>query len=148
MKSICGANCDECNYNKKCKGCKSTNGCPFGKHCFIADCIIVGGKENYELLKSELINEFNSLKIPGMSKIKDLFPLNGSLINLEYRLPSGKKVKLLDDNDIYLGNQVECEFSNDEIKSYYGLVANMSFILVCEYNEDKSNPEIIIYKRR
>ena len=38
MIAICGANCEECLLFKerKCKGCKETNGCPFGKKCWIA----------------------------------------------------------------------------------------------------------------
>ena len=56
MKAICGANCDECNlYNNKCKGCKETNGCPFGNKCFIANYIEIGGLNNYESLKKKLI---------------------------------------------------------------------------------------------
>ena len=82
MKGICGSNCNECDFNKKCKGCKNTNGCPFGKKCFIASYIEVGGMENYELLKKELINEFNNLNIEGISKINELFPLNGSFVLL------------------------------------------------------------------
>ncbi len=140
MIGICGTNCKECSlYKKKCNGC---NGCPFGKKCFIADYIEIGGKENYELFKKQLISEINCLDIDGLDKINELYPLNGSLVNLEYRLPNGKMVKYLDDNDIYLGNQVEF---NDK---YIGIVCNMSFILVCEYDKDYNNPEIIIYKRR
>ena len=53
MESICGANCEECVLfkNSKCKGCKETNGCPFGKKCWIAKYIEVGGKDNFEQLK-------------------------------------------------------------------------------------------------
>ena len=148
MKAICGANCDECNlYNNKCKGCKETNGCPFGNKCFIANYIEIGGLNNYESLKKKLIGEFNSLKIDGMPKIKDLYPLHGEFINLEYTLPNGNKVKFLNDNESYLGNQVECLFNDEEVKKCFGLVCNMSFIMVCEYEENGLNPEIIIYKR-
>ena len=144
MESICGANCDECMFNKKCKGCKNTNGCPFGKKCFIASYIEIGGKEHFELLQKALIDEINSLEIEGMPKLNELFPLHGSLINLEYMLPSGKKSKILDDNDSYLGNQLE----NKEVKKCFGIACNMSFILISEYEENGVNPEIIIYKRR
>ena len=150
MKGICGANCDECDLlkNKKCEGCLKTKGCPFGKKCFIANYIQVGGKEEYNKFKKELINEFNNLKIDGKSEIKELYPLNGSFVNLEYSLPNNKKVKLLNDDEIYLGNQVECEFNDEETKKYFGLVGNMNFILVCEYEGNGNNPEIVIYKRR
>ena len=148
MKGICGSNCDECNLKEKCKGCIKTKGCPFGKKCFISSYIEIGGKESYDALKEELMMEFNCLKISGMPKVKELFPLNGKTVNLEYKLPNNKKVKLLDDNEIYLGNQVECIFNNDEMKSYFGIIANNYFLLISEYQENGINPEIIIYKRR
>ena len=145
---ICGANCMECElYNNKCRGCEETNGCPFTKKCWIANYIDVGGKENFEIFKKQLIDEFNNLNIEGMSKVEDLYPLHGSFVNLEYTLPNNKKVKYLNDEEIYLGNQIECEF-DDEIKKCFGLVSNMNFLLVCEYEENGENPEIIIYKRR
>ena len=150
MEALCGANCKDCDLfkNKKCKGCVLTNGCPFGKKCWIAKYIEVGGKENFSKLKKQIIDEFNALKIEGMPVIEELYPLHGEFVNLEYPLPSGKKVKLLNDNEAYLGNQVECIFNNDEMKICFGLLANMNFLLVCEYGEEGSNPEIIIYKKR
>ena len=83
-----------------------------------------------------------------MPKISDLNPLNGSFVNLEYLLPNGKKVKFLDDNDIYLGNQVQNEFNDGEIIRCFGILANMDFILVSEYGPNGDNPELIIYKKR
>ena len=150
MEAICGANCDECDWLKsnKCKGCKNTNGCPFGKKCWIAKYIEVGGKESFEELKRVIINEFNSLDIDGMPKIEELYPLHGEYVNMEYPLPNGKEIKFLNDDDVYLGTQVECEFNDKEIKKCFGLLANTSFLLVVEYGEDGVNPEIIIYKRR
>ena len=150
MSSLCGANCKNCEYgkNNNCKGCMETEGCPFGKQCFIAKYILSGGEENYELFKKELIEEINELNIPGMPAIDDLNPLNGAFVNLEYPMPNGENMKLLDDNDIYLGNQVECEFNDDEIIRCYGIVANMDFLLISEYGPNGDNPEIIIYKKR
>lgn len=43
----------------------------------------------------------------GMEKIEELYPLIGRYVNLEYTLPSGQKVKLLNDDEMYLGNQLE-----------------------------------------
>ena len=147
MKSICSANCEECElYNKECHGCK--NGCPFGKKCWIADYIEIGGMDNFESFKKELIKEFNSLKIEGMPEIKELYTLHGSYVNLEYKLSNGKNVKLLNDNEAYLGNQVECIFNDNENKRCFGLLANMNFMLVCEYGENGSDAEIILYKKR
>lgn len=150
MESICGADCNNCGYGKKqnCKGCKATGGCPFGKKCFVAKYILTGGKESFEELKTQLINEINDLKIPGMPKINELNALNGSFVNLNYPLPNGENARLLDDNDIYLGNQVECEFNDGELIRCFGVIANMSFILVSEYGPNGDNPEIVIYKKK
>ena len=150
MKSICGANCEDCDLFKckKCEGCKNTNGCPFGKKCWIAKYIEVGGIDSFKKLKVQLIDDFNSLEIEGMSKINELYPLHGEYVNLEYRLPNGIKVKFLNDDEAYLGNQVECIFNDNETKKCFGLVANMNFLLVCEYGENAINPELLLYKKR
>ena len=150
MESICGIDCSKCGYgkNNNCKGCKLTHGCPFGKQCFVAKYLLTGGRENYEIFKNQLIDEINELNIPGMPKIKELNPLNGAFVNLSYPMPNGKYVKLLDDNEIYLGNQVECEFNDGEIIRCFGILANMNFILISEYGPNGDNPELIIYKKR
>ena len=150
MEAICGANCSECELFKsdKCKGCKNTNGCPFGKKCWIAKYIEVGGNDSFNEMKNQIIDEFNNLNIDGMGKIKDLYPLHGLFINLEYRLPNGEIAKFLNDDEAYLGNQIECEFSGYSHERYFGVVANMNFLLVCEFGENASNPEIIVYKKR
>ncbi len=150
MESICGANCNECGYGKSkgCKGCSNTQGCPFGKQCFVAKYILTGGKENYENFKKQLIDEVNELNIPGMPKIKELNPLNGTFVNLSYPMPNGECVRLLDDNEIYLGNQVECEFNDNSIIRCFGILANMNFVLISEYGVNGDNPELIIYKKR
>ncbi|MDO5124469.1 MAG: DUF3795 domain-containing protein [Eubacteriales bacterium] len=149
-KSICGADCENCGFgrNSGCKGCAKTKGCPFGKQCFIAKYIQIGGEENYKIQKQQLIDEFNSLNIDGMPKIHDLYALNGSFVNLEYPTPNGFKVKLLDDNEIYLGNQVECEFNDGSIIKCFGLVAGTDFLLVSEYGANCSNPELVLYRKR
>ena len=150
MDSICGAMCDGCKYGEihNCKGCMATKGCPFGKQCFVAKYILTGGKENYEQFKKQLIDEINNLDVPGMPKINELNPLNGEFVNLNYPLPNGKTIQFLDDRDIYLGTQVESEFNDDEMIRCFGILANMNFILVCEYGANGDNPELIIYKKR
>ena len=67
---------------------------------------------------------------------------------MEYSLPNGEHAKLLNDNEAYLDNQVECIFNDEKTKKYFGLLANMTSLLVCEYGESGSNPEIIVYKKR
>lgn len=71
--------------------------------------------------------------------------LVGSYVNLKYRLPNGAAVKFLDDNVTYLGNQFECEFGGDRC---FGVIANADFILICTYEENGANPELVIYKKR
>ena len=148
-KSICKADCNNCQYGKEngCMGCADTKGCPFGEQCFIAKYIQIGGEESFNLFKEKLLKEFNGLNIPGMPEITQLFPLNGAFVNLEYPTPGGNTVKLLEDKQIYLGNQVECEFNDGEPARCYGLVAGMGFLLVSEYGENGADPEIVIYKK-
>ena len=99
----------------------------------------------FEEFKKKLIEEINDLGIEGMPKLESLNALVGSYVNLEYRLPSGAKVKFLNDQTTYLGNQLESEFGGDRC---FGVLANMDFILVCTYGEGGSDPELVVYKKR
>ena len=106
----------------------------------------VGGKEKFEEFKRQLIEELNTLlHVEGLPEVKDLNVLSGSFINLEYRLPNGDVVKFLDDKATYLGSQLECEFGGDRC---FGIAANMDFLLVCSYEENGENPELVVYKKR
>jgi len=105
----------------------------------------LGGNEAFEQFKKKLIEEINALHIEGMPELTKLNALVGSYINLEYRLPNGRIVKYLDDNATYLGNQLACEFGGDRC---FGIAANMDFILVCTYEENGENPELVMYKKR
>ena len=106
----------------------------------------IGGKEKFEEFKKQLIFEFNTLlHIEGLPKVEDLNVLPGSFINLEYRLPNGDTAKFLDDQATYLGNQLECAFGGDRC---FGIAANMDFLLVCTYEENGANPELVVYKKR
>ncbi len=145
--AICGACCAECPSRESCKGCAETNGCPYGKQCFIAKYILTGGMENYQAFKQGLLVEINALRANGMETVRELYPLVGSFVNLEYPLPSGENVKFLKDDEMYLGAQVKNVF-DDSGKTCYGVIARESFILICEYGENAQNPEIVVYKRR
>ena len=81
-----------------------------------------------------------------MPKVEELYPLNGSFVNLEYILPNNKKVKFLNDDEIYLGNQLE--YKSKDIDRCIGIIANMNFLLVCEYGINGTNPELLLYKKR
>lgn len=95
-------------------------------------------------LKQQLVTEFNELGIEDMEEITDLNALYGAYINLQYTLPSGQAIKFWDDTRIYLGNQV-CKKNSDRC---YGLTADERYLLVCEYGENGSDAEIIVYKKR
>ena len=99
----------------------------------------------FEAFKRRLIDEINALNIEGMPKIDRLNALVGSYVNLEYPLPSGVKAKFLDDRVTYLGNQLESEFGGDRC---FGVLACMDFILICTYEKDGANPELVLYKKR
>jgi transcriptional regulator with XRE-family HTH domain len=99
----------------------------------------------FEAFKQKLIDEINALNIEGLPKVEKLNALVGSYVNLAYRLPNGNTVKFLDDSATYLGNQLECEFGGDRC---FGVLANMDFILVCTYEKNGENPELVIYKKR
>jgi len=85
------------------------------------------------------------LNVDGMPKVEKLNALVGKYVNLEYRLPNGQAAKFLSDAKTYLGNQLECEYGGDRC---FGVVADMDFILICTYEEDGKNPELVLYKKR
>ena len=93
MNTLCGANCKDCRlYNKNVKTVmKLTHA--LWKKCWIAKYIGIGGEENFKTIKEELLEEINSLGVSGMTKLKELYPLHGEFINLEYMLPNMKKTK-------------------------------------------------------
>ena len=151
MKTLCGLDCSECGLKKECKGCAETNGHPFGGSCMIALCCRDKGCDNcgksFEApckLKTELIAEFNALGIEDMEEVTALNALRGAYINLPYALPGGQKIKFWDDNRIYLGTQL-CKKNSSRC---YGLTADENHLLVCEYGESGSDPEIVVFKKR
>ncbi len=99
----------------------------------------------FEAFKKKLTEEINGLHIEGMPKVEKLNALVGSFVNLKYRLPSGAEVKFLNDQTTYLGTQLKSELCEDLC---FGVLANMDFILICTYEADGANPELILYKKR
>ena len=99
----------------------------------------------FEAFKQQLIREINDLHIDGMPKLEKLNALVGQFVNLEYRLPNGTFVKFLDDQATYLGNQLEPEIGGERC---FGVLANMDFILICTYEKEGANPELVLYKKR
>ncbi len=105
----------------------------------------LGGTEMLEAFKQQLMDEFNALHIEGLPKVESLNVLHGSFVNLPYSLPNGEVVQFLNDDASYLGNQLPCEFGGSRC---FGIVANLDFLLVCTYETNGENPELVLYKRR
>jgi len=105
----------------------------------------LAGAEEFADFKRQLMDEINALNIKGMPKVDKLNALVGGYINLEYRLPNGRTAKFLDDGATYLGNQLESELGGNRC---FGIAANMDFILICTYEENGENPELVVYKKR
>ena len=102
-------------------------------------------KGQFAAFKRQLIEEINGLHVEGLPKVEKLNALVGKYVNLEYRLPNGIKVRFLDDQTTYLGNQLESELGGDRC---FGILASMEFILVCTYEKEGANPELVLYKKR
>ena len=127
--SICGAGCGQCGQRAACGGCAETGGHPFGRTCVIAECARGRGQ--------------NALHIPDMAEVTDLNALQGSYINMAYTLPNGQTVRLLEDGKVYLGNQLHREGTD----RCYGIAADETHLLVCEYGDGGTDPEIVVYKK-
>lgn len=148
----CGMNLEDCNISKETNGNFNEEYC---KWCytdgdftldFWKQYIKIGGLEKFKEFKKQIIGEFNSiLDIEGLPKIENLNVLSGSFVNLEYKLPNGDLVKFLDDKASYLGSQLESEFGGDRC---FGIIANMDFLLICTYEKNGENPELVMYKKR
>lgn len=144
MTTLCGADCNECWSKKDCKGCVETSGHPHGGPCVAAECIKKCGQEGFQAYMQQTISEFNALNVKDMPQITKLTELIGSFVNLEYSMPNGGTVKLLDDTKIYLGYQVGKQGSD----RCFGLVADEDFLVVCEYGCNGADPELVVYKKR
>ena len=147
-KSYCGINCKSCDLNKSCCGCIESEGRPFGGTCVIAgcckDCDEKKRINSIKDFKKRIISEINSLEIPDMPEVKELFYLKGSFVNIEFTLSDGTKKKFWDDDRIYLGAQIEVD--GDE--KCFGIVADEDHILICKYGCNGKDPEIVKYVDR
>ncbi|MBQ4088224.1 MAG: helix-turn-helix domain-containing protein [Clostridia bacterium] len=105
----------------------------------------IGGHDAVNEMEQKLMDEINDLQIDGMPKVEKLYQLKGDFVNLAYPLPSGASVSFLNDNATYLGAQLPCVFGGERC---FGVVADVGFILVCTYEENGENPELVLYKKR
>ena len=95
-------------------------------------------------MKQKFIEEVNALGIKDMPTIDNLFVLQGSFINQEYKI-NGNSVKLLDDNASYWGNQVEKIGAEGRC---FGIACDERYILVSEYGKNGADAEIVAFKKR
>ena len=95
------------------------------------------------VMKEQLIKEFNNLGILDMEEVTVLHEGKGEFVNLDFPLPCGKIVNLWDNEKTYYINQLEKKNS----ERCYGLTADEKYLLVCEYGEGGSDPEIVVFKR-
>lgn len=142
MTSICGIDCAACEWVSDCCGCAQTDGRPFGGECIVASCCRRGDGA-LEALKKSLIAAIRALSIEDMEEITELHALRGAFVNLSYPLPGGQTAAFWDDNKIYFGNQLHKRGSD----RCYGVVADERYLLVAEYGDGGSQPEIVIFKR-
>ena len=147
----CGMPLEDCNMSREIDGNFNEEYCKWcyadGEYTldFWKKYAQVSGKEKLEEFKKQLVDEFNTiLQTEGLPMVESLNVLSGEFVNIEYTLPNGKKIKFLDDKQTYLGSQLENPIS----KKCIGIVANMNFLLVCSYEENGENPELLIYKKR
>ena len=147
----CGMTLDDATTSKEIDGVYNEDYCKWCYHegeftlDFWKRYAELGGEAGFEQFKQQLVDEFNALSIEGMPKVEGLNVLSGSYINLEYTLPNGAKVKFLDDKATYLGNQLACVFGGTRC---FGIAASMQFLLVCTYEANGENPELVLYKKR
>lgn len=102
-----------------------------------------GGK--FDEFKRQLMDEINDLHVKGLPKVERLNALVGKYVNLEYPLPGGARVKFLNDDTTYLGNQLESAAGDGKC---FGVLACVEFIIVCTYEAAGANPELLLYKKR
>ena len=99
----------------------------------------------YGEFKQALLREVNELlQARGLPEAAALTELPGFFVNLAYPLPGGKKVKFLEDKNVYLGTQVE--LAGEE--RCVGVTADERFILLCSYGANGADPELLAYKMR
>ncbi len=145
MNTICGANCENCQFKSGCRGCEATCGSPFGGKCAAAEYIKLHGREAYAGFKRGLLEEINALlRARGLPEAAALYELKGSYVDLAYPLPSGESVRFLEGKNIYLGTQV----ASADGSICCGAVADTDFILLCSYKANGEDPELLVYQKR
>ena len=149
METICGVDCGQCPMHETCKGCKATQGHPFGGDCVAAECCQGRGYGKCAecaacAARAQLMEEVNGLGISDIPPVTELFTLIGAYINLEYPLPGGQTVKFWKDENVYFGAQLP----KGDSGRCYGLIADAHHLLISEYGENLADPQIVLFKKR
>lgn len=141
MNPICQTDCClSCPRKDACPGCAETNGHPFGGNCYAAEAIKRG--KSLAAIKAALCDEINALAIPGVT-VSELYLLSGAYVNLLYPLPSGEKAKLLRDENVYLGTQIERPDGR-----YVGVIADEDVLILSAYSLGGADSELLLYRKR
>ena len=77
-----------------------------------------------------------------MPKITNLFVLQGSFVNMSYKV-NGNSVKFLDDSASYWGTQVEKGDGR-----CFGIACDEHYILVSEYGKNGADAKLVVLKNR
>mgnify|MGYP000761556996 CR=1 FL=1 len=140
--SLCGIDCTACELRAGCHGCRKTKGRPFGGACVVAEWKKAGDGA-LDAYKAQLLAAFHNLPIRELGQVQKLYSLKGAYINLPCRLPNGQVVKFWEDDRIYLGNQVP----KGEENRFYGLAADETYLLVCEYGLQDQVANLVAFQR-
>ena len=89
----------------------------------------------------EKVRKYMKGLLPQLNHWKKYFQLGEN----EFCNFKRKLAEEINDNETYFCNQLECEFGGER---YFGIVANIDFILVSTYEENGINPELVLYKKR
>ena len=93
------------------------------------------------MMQDKIIEKLHGLGISELTKVTSLNELKGDYINVECKLPNGLKGKILDDNKIYYGNQIEKENSD----RCYGVAGDNDQLAVFEYGCNATDAELIAW---
>lgn len=92
-------------------------------------------------MKEKILKKNHEINIPELKSITSLNNLEGSFVNMECELPNGTIGKVLDDNKMYYGTQVEKQNSD----RCYGIAADENQIAVFEYGTDGVDGELVAW---
>ena len=88
-----------------------------------------------------VIERLHELGIPELETVTALNELRGDYVNLECELPNGKSAKILDDNKLYMGCQVEIAGTD----KCYGVAADEKQIAVYRYGCNGADAKLVAW---